>query len=44
MWLARDKNGSIRWFETKPIRDWGNYDDYLRNELTVWKDGDIENS
>ena len=43
MWLARDKNGSIRWFETKPSRDWGNYDDYLRNELTVWKDEDIEN-
>lgn len=43
MWIARDKNGSIRWFETKPSRDWGNYDDYLRNELTVWKDGDIEN-
>ena len=43
MWLARDKKGSIRWFETKPSRDWGNYDDYLRNELTVWKNGDIEN-
>lgn len=43
MWVARDKNGSIRWFETKPSRDWGNYDDYLRNELTVWNDGDIEN-
>lgn len=44
MWIARDKNGNLRWFETKPNRDWGNYNDYLRNELTVWKDGVIENN
>ena len=26
MWVARDKNGNLRWFETKPSRDWGEYD------------------
>lgn len=44
MWIARDKSGNLRWFETKPGRDWGNYDDYLHNELTVWKDEVIENN
>ena len=43
MWIARDKNGNLRWFETKPDRDWGEYEDYVKNELTVWKDGVIQN-
>ena len=44
MWVARDKNGNLRWFETKPSRDWGEYEDYVKNELTVWKDGIIQNN
>lgn len=43
MWIARDKNGNLRWFETKPDKDWGEYEDYVKNELTVWKDGIIQN-
>lgn len=43
MWIARDKNGNLRWFEIKPGRDWGEYEDYVKNELTVWKDGVIQN-
>ena len=44
MWVAKDKNGNLRWFETKPSRDWGEYKDYVKNELTVWKDGVIQNN
>lgn len=44
MWVARDKNGNLRWFEIKPSRDWGEYEDYVKNELTVWKDGVIQNN
>ena len=49
MWVAKDKNGNLRWFETMPSRDWGEYKDYVKmsvifdeDHLLGYKDSPID--